>query len=255
MLKSLTLTFTAVACISLSVLNGQTVDEVIDKYIKVMGGKEKLNSIKSLYMEGVAVMGNGNEIITKLYRVQDKLYRREITAPFGNIVMIVTEKQGWSSNPRNGGSFEPMPEEAVKNQQMELDCAGPLVDYASKGHKAELIGKEEVEGTEAIKVKITLKSGQYMHYFFDPKTGYILRVTRKAGAGGGIVVGRPGGQGGQQRGTGATGEAAVDYSNYQKTDDGYIFAMTVSMGMGRGNMTFEKIEVNKPVDSKLYKPE
>lgn len=247
--KLSTLVFTAMLSSICFAVYAQTADEVINKYVSAMGGKEKLGAIKSLYMEGVAVMQNGNEITTKLYKVQDKLYRREIAAPFGNIVMIVTDKQGWSSNPRNGGSFEAMPEDAVKNQQQELDCPGPLVDYAVKGHKAELIGKEEVEGTEAIKVKLTLKSGQDVNYYFDPKTWYIIRMTRKGGGfGGGGGGRRPGGQGGD-------GEMKIDYSNYQKTDDGYIFPMTVSMGMGGSNMTFEKIEVNKPIDTNKYKPE
>jgi outer membrane lipoprotein-sorting protein len=248
--KLSTLVFTAILSSICFAVYAQTADEVINKYVSAMGGKEKLSSIKSLYMEGVAVMQNGNEITTKLYKVQDKLYRREIAAPFGNIVMIVTDKQGWSSNPRNGGSFEAMPEEAVKNQQQELDCAGPLVDYVVKGHKVELIGKEEVEGTEAIKVKLTLKTGQDVNYYFDLKTGYIIRMTRKGGGfgGGGGGGRRPGGPGGD-------GEMKIDYSNYQKTDDGYIFAMTVSMGMGGSNMTFEKIEVNKPIETNKYKPE
>jgi outer membrane lipoprotein-sorting protein len=247
MSKLSTFVFTAILSSFCFAVYAQTADEVINKYITAMGGKEKLNSMKTLYMEGVAVMQNGNEITTKLYKEQDKLYRREVAAPFGNIVMVVTEKQGWSSNPRNGGSFEAMPEEGVKNQQHELDCAGPLVDYASKGHKVELIGKEEVEGTEAIKIKLTLKSGQDINYFFDPKTGYIIRFSRKGG--GGFGGGRrPGGPGGD-------GEMKIDYSNYQKTDDGYIFPMTVGMGMGGGNMTFEKIEVNKPIDANKYKPE
>jgi outer membrane lipoprotein-sorting protein len=250
MSKLFTFSFTAVLCGFCLAAYAQTADEVINNYTTALGGKEKLASIKSLYMEGVAVMQNGNEITTRLYKAQDKLYRREITAPFGNIVMIVTDKQGWSSNPRNSGNFEAMPEEAIKNQQHEMDCAGPLVDYAAKGHKVELIGKEDVEGSEAVKVKLTLKSGQDINYYFDPKTWYIIRMTRKGGAGGGFGGGgrRPGGQGGD-------GELKIDYSNYQKTPDGYIFPMTVSMGMGGSNMTFEKIEVNKPIDTKLYKPE
>jgi outer membrane lipoprotein-sorting protein len=251
MSKLSTFIFTAILCGFCFAVNAQTADDVIDKYVTAMGGKDKLNAIKTLYMEGVAVMQNGNEITTKLYKAQDKLYRREIAAPFGNIVMIVTDKQGWSSNPRNGGSFEAMPEEGVKNQQHELDCAGPLVDYAAKGHKVELVGKEEMEGTEAIKVKLTLKTGQDINYYFDLKTGYILRMTRKGG-GGGFGGGGGGQRGGGQRGD---GEMKIDYSNYQKTDDGYIFPMTVSMGMGGSNMTFEKIEVNKAIDGKLYKPE
>ena len=62
-------------CFAESLLTGyaQTVDEVINKHIEAMGGAEKLKSLKSLYMEGVAVMQNGNEIISKIYKVQDKL--------------------------------------------------------------------------------------------------------------------------------------------------------------------------------------
>jgi len=72
----------------------QTVDDVINKYIDALGGKEKLNSIKTLYMEGVTVMQNGNEISAKMYREQDKLSRREISSPMGTMTSIVTDKEG-----------------------------------------------------------------------------------------------------------------------------------------------------------------
>src|SRR5688572_1223864 len=115
----------------------QTLDDVINKHIEAMGGAEKLKSLKSVYMEGVAVMQNGNEIISKIYKVQDKLVRREIEFGMGSVTMIVTDKEGWASTPRSSGAFEPLPKEAVEAQQLELDLAGPLVDYAAKGHKAE----------------------------------------------------------------------------------------------------------------------
>ena len=67
----------------------QTVDEVISKHIEAMGGAEKLKSLKSLYMEGVAVMQNGNEITSKIYKVQDKLLRREVEFGMGSVTMIV----------------------------------------------------------------------------------------------------------------------------------------------------------------------
>jgi len=87
---------------------GQTVDEVINKYVDAMGGMEKLRAIKSLYMEGVTVMTNGNEITSRTYKVQDRLYRREIEFGMGSVTMIVTDKEGWSSNPGTAGTFEPM---------------------------------------------------------------------------------------------------------------------------------------------------
>ena len=224
----------------------QTADEVITKHIEAMGGADKLKSLKSVYMEGVAVMQNGNEIISKIYKVQDKLLRREIEFGMGSVTMIVTEKEGWASNPRSGGAFEALPKEAVESQQVELDLAGPLVDYAGKGHKVELLGKESIGSTEAYKIKLTPKTGKEIIYFIDSKDHYIVRQTLKGGGGFG------GGQG--RTNQGAPSEVNINDSDFKKTPEGYVFAYTVSMGNSGNNMNFEKIEVNKPVDEKLYKP-
>jgi hypothetical protein len=233
--------------LSAIVSEAQTVDEVISKHIEAMGGAEKLKSLKTVYQEGVAVMQNGNEVISKIYRVQDKLLRREIEFGMGSVTMIVTDKEGWSSNPRSGGTFQPLPKEAVDAQQLELDLAGPFVDYAAKGHKVELVGKETIGDKEAYKIKLTPKTGREINYFIDTKDYYIIRQTFKGGA--------MFGGGGQARGTqGADTEINVNYADYKKTPEGYVFAYTVSMGNTGNNMTYEKIEVNKPVDEKLYKP-
>jgi len=223
----------------------QTVDDVINKYIDALGGKEKLNSIKTLYMEGVTVMQNGNEISAKMYREQDKLSRREISSPMGTMTSIVTDKEGWFSNPRNGGNFEAIPAERLKLQQAELDLRSGLVDYASKGSTVELLGKEQVGDAEAYKIKLTPKTGNEVIYYIDAKTWYLIRETRK---GGGMMGGARGGQQGN-----ADQTINIDYSNYQKSADGFVFPYTVRFGQG-GSMNYEKIEVNKPIDQKLYKP-
>lgn len=229
-------------------LQAQTADDVINKYIDALGGKDKLNSIKTLYMEGVTVMQNGNEIDAKIYKEQDKLSRREISFGMGNSVSIVTDKEGWFSNPRNNGAFEQIPAERLKMQQAELDIRGALVDYAAKGSTVELLGKEKVGDKDAYKIKLTPKTGSEVIYYIDANTYYLLRETHKGGGG------MPGGGGGRPAGQGnGDGTINVDYSNYQKTADGYVFPFTVSFGFG-GSMNYEKIEVNKPIDAKLYKP-
>lgn len=227
-------------------LHAQTVDEVINNYMNAIGGKEKLLSIKSVHTVGIANM-NGNEITTETWKVQDKLYRSETNFGMGSFAMLVTGDKGWMKSPRGSGNFDPMPDEQVKAMQSMMDCSNPMVDYAAKGNKAELIGKEDVEGTECFKVKVTMKNSNEVNYFIDPKTWFLIRETSKGGGFGG----RGGGGGGRGQGD---GEMKTDYSNYQKTDDGYMFAMTVSRGFG-GALNFEKIEVNKPVDEKLYKAE
>jgi len=227
----------------------QSADDVIAKYVTAMGGKDKLQSIKSVYQEGVAVMQNGTEIDSKIWKVNGKLFRQEISFGMGNVVVIVTPQKGWSMNPCSGGSFAAMPDEQVKNLQSQLDCAGPLVDYAAKGSKSELLGKDTINGNECYKIRLTLASGRAITYSIDTKTYYILRESYK---GGGMMGGgrRPGGNGG-----GGDGEINVDYSDYQKTADGYVFPYTIVTGGFGAKTSVEKLEVNKPVDeAALSKP-
>ncbi|HEX5667752.1 MAG TPA: hypothetical protein VFX73_03050 [Chitinophagaceae bacterium] len=223
----------------------QTLDEVIDRHVTALGGMDKLRQMRSVYMEGVSVMQNGNEISSKMWKVDKQLLRREINFGMGSAITVVTDKEGWSSNPRNGNKFEALPQEAVQMQQTELDCAGPLVDYKAKGHTAELIGKEDFEGTECYKVKLSLKTGRDITYFIDTKNYYILAFRAKGGGMGGM----------RRQGGGGDTEVTVTYSDYRKTAEGFVFpyAMAVA-GMGAAT-NYEVIEVNKPVDPKLYKPE
>ncbi len=216
-----------------------------------MGGKEKLASIQSLHMVGVAVMQNGNEMTTTIWKVHNKLSRTERNFGMGSVIQLITDKGAWSTNPRSGGAFEAMPEDRAKMMSTEMDCQGVLFNYAAKGHKAEFIGKETVDGKENFKIKMTLSSGREINYFLDAATYYISQISMKGGRGG--PGGGAGAGGGQQRDPNA--ETIIKFSRYEKTPDGYVFAFATSIGGMGGEMIYETIEVNPKVDDKLYKPE
>lgn len=231
----------------------QTADDVVAKHVEAMGGLDKLKSIKTVYFEGVAVMQNGFEITSKTYRIQGKLYRTEIDFGRGSFTSIVTDKEGWFSNPRNDGAFEPLPAEGIKAQQDELECTNALVDYTAKGHKIELVGKETIEGNECYNLKVTLAAGKIVNYYVDNKNWYVVRKSAKSRGGG-----FGGGGGGGRRPEGEEVTVAIDYSDFKKTSDGYIFPMAISRpGMGGSPMKtiVEKLEINKEIDPKLSKPE
>ena len=234
-------------------VSAQTADEIVSKNIEALGGKDKLNSLHTLYLEGVSVMANGNEIDSKIWRVKDQLFRQEISFGMGNVVIVVTPKQGWKSNPRNGGNFEAIPDEQLKAMQMQLDLSGPLVDYAAKGNTLELLGRDTINTSPCYKIRLSGQSGQSIIYYIDASTYYILRETRK---GSGMFGGRRRGNGGTD-GTAANADPTynIDYSDYQKTPEGFILPYSMVIG-GGAKTSFEKIEVNKPVDeAKLSKPE
>lgn len=228
----------------------QSADEIIRSHIDAVGGAARLSALRSLYSESISVMANGNEVSNKVWRVQDRLVRREIDFGMGSMKMVVTDKEGWSTNPRSGGAFEAMPPERAEGMRFEADLPGPLFNYADKGHKVELLGKEDVNGKSCHVVKLTLKTGRDITYYFDPGTYYILRTKTK---GGGMMRGGGGAGGGGQRNPDQ--EVLTDYSDYRKTPEGYVFAYTVTVvGMGAA-MNMEKIEVNPKIDEKLFKAE
>jgi outer membrane lipoprotein-sorting protein len=148
-----------------------------------------------------------------------------------------------------------MPAEMVQMQQGELDCAGPLVDYAAKGHKAELTGKEDINGVSCYVVKMTTKTGREITYYIDGSTYYVARMKTRGGGGMGM---RGGGGGNNPNAQGAPPqdrEFITDFSDYRKTEEGYVFPWTTTIvGMGASS-NIEKVEVNKPVDAKVFRPE
>jgi hypothetical protein len=44
-----------------------------------------------------------------------------------------------------------------------------------------------------------------------------------------------------------------NFGDYKKIEEGYVFPHTIGGAFGQGDMTVTKIEVNKPVDEKIFK--
>lgn len=227
--------FALASLISLSV-SAQTADEVVAKHIEALGGKEKLATLKSVRME-TNLSVQGMEIPVIVTRVHNVGQRVDISAMGMDGYIINTPTAGWSYMPFMGQSAaEAMPEDQVKESSDELDLHGALFNYQEKGSKVELLGKEDVDGTECFKLKLTTKSGKERTFFIDPKNYYILRYVAKA-----VVMG-------QEQ------EVSVNYGDYKKTDEGFVFAHSIGGAFGQGDMTVTKLEINKPVDEKVFKP-
>jgi outer membrane lipoprotein-sorting protein len=214
--------------------NAQSVDEIINQYIRARGGKEKLNSIQSVYFEGTRQM-MGNEVQVKVTKVDGKLNRVDFEFGGNSGYTIITPRQGWTYIPMRSDKPNEIPEARLKAMQDQLDIAGPLVNYAAKGYKAELKGKDTVNGKEAYKIQLTDAAGKDNTYYIDTETNLLIQF-RKTGE--------------------DAKEIITNFSDYKEVD-GVMFPQTIvteGAGMGAGSMTFDKIEVNVPVDESLYKP-
>jgi hypothetical protein len=184
----------------------------------------------------------GNEVQVKVTKVDGKLNRVDFEFGGNPGYTIITPDKGWRYIPMRSDKPEEIPQAQLKAMQDQLDIAGPLVNYAAKGYQAVLKGKDTVNGKEAYKIQLTNAAGKEITYYIDTKTNLLIQLRQMGDA--------------NRSGGGGTTEIITDLSDYKEVG-GVMFPHTIvteGTGMGSGSMTFDKIEVNVPVDEKLYKP-
>jgi hypothetical protein len=227
----------------------QPAQEIVNKYLQAMGGKEKLQSINSLYQEGIAVMENGAELSSRSWRVYDRVYRHEVVMPAGKVVIVVTPSRGWSAGPGTGGLFKPLTDVQFKSLRPEIDPGGPLVDYAAKGNRIDFIGMDTVHGEPCYQLKVSFPAGGSTTYSIGARSWYILRASHFGGNVLGTIL----------PGTGMeehpNGEVVTEYSDYAVIPGGYVFPHAITFSPYGAKVRITKIQVNGTVDADtLSKP-
>ena len=216
--------------------NAQTADDIIKKWTNAMGGPEKLASIKTVYTENEINVMN-NPASGKTYIMNGKGFKSEIDLSGQLIIDCYTVNGGWSINPLAGQpTAVNMPAGQVKLGQLSFDAAGPLYNYGSKGSKVELLGKEDLKGSSAYKIKLTSSAGTEVVYYINDSSYYIMQTVAKMNANGQDI------------------EITTALSDYRKTTDGYIMAYASELdfpGLTIG-FTNKKIEVNKDIDPAIF---
>ena len=158
---------------------GETLEEVLAKNYQARGGLEKLKSIKSLYMEGKIVMpaAQSMEMSVKMWIKRPNKIRTESTMQGKKIVQAYDGEKAWWIMPFLG-SEKPqlMPETQAENVKEQAEGWDPLVNYKKLNYKLEYLGKDEVEGTEVYKLKLTKKSGRIVYYYLDTESGIEIKT-------------------------------------------------------------------------------
>lgn len=223
-------------------LHALTADELVEKNIAARGGREKLAAIKSTRATGKSIMGGDDgtiEMVSTLVVERGGKLRQERTMQGLTSITAIDGDVAWSLNPF-GGRREPvlLPPDAVKSLKVEADIDGPLVDYKAKGHKIEYLGTEDVDGTEAHKLRVALANGDEQIVYLDPD--YFLQIRERT----------------REKTRGVENESETDIGNYELVEGVYM-PFSFEIGQPGGYRYFkinvEKIEVNTEVDDALFK--
>jgi len=228
-------------------LSAQTADEIIDNYLENLGGKEKLAKIKAIKIQAKA-MQQGMEIPVEIIMTADG--KQYITAEIQGKKLVQMAFDGETAWHTNFMNMEPEKSDSETAENMKKNSKdefpNPFLNYKEKGFKAEYLGKEEVEGTETYKVKLTehpvTMDGQEVqkevYYYFDTEN-YVPIIAEEE-----IKKG-------QFKGT----KIQQVFSDYQEVDGIYFPFSTAQKfnGMTGSEVKVVKIEINPEIDENIFR--
>jgi len=160
-----------VMCLGAHAAFAVTADELATKNVEAKGGIDKLHAIQSLRLSGrMRVEHDTIELGYVTYVRQPGSIRYEASLQGLTQVQAYDGTQAWQINPFQGRKD---PEKLSADDAKGLgedaaDFTGPLVDYKSKGYKLDYLGTEDIDGTDAHKLRVTRANGDISIVYLDP---------------------------------------------------------------------------------------
>jgi outer membrane lipoprotein-sorting protein len=197
-----------------------------------------MKAVNTMRATGTVGMAQGMEAPITIERKRPGMRRTEFTIQGMTGIQAFDGAKTWSVMPFMGKKDpEVGTDEDNKNALDDADFDGALVDYKSKGHTIELMGKEPVEGADAYKLKVTKKGGNIEYDYLDAETYLLVKTEGKV----------------KRRGTEMEGETT--FSDY-KDVDGTMQPFSMESGAKdmpqKQKLTFSKIELNVALDDARF---
>ena len=216
-----------------------TVDQLVAKNIEAKGGAEALHALQAVKLTGKSLVNQGQlELGYSETKKRPGAVRIEYSVQGMTAVQAYDGQDGWRISPFQGRKDpEKMSADDTKSLIEEAEVDGPLVDWKEKGSKVEYLGTEDVDGTQAHKLKVSLKNGDTQYVFLDPDHFLEIRIVS------------------QRTEHGSQVETETDLSDYEKVNGVYVPFSVESGPKGASDKQktiVEKADGNVPVDDALF---
>jgi hypothetical protein len=239
-MKLLKVLFTFIFVISISGrMFSQDADEIVNKYINAIGGLEKIKAINTIKMTGKVTAGSMDIPFSEICK-RPQMVIMESTIQGMTMKQVYDGTQGWTINPFMGKKDpDLMSKDAEKAIQRNADFEGQLINYKDKGSKIELIGKEDLEGSQVYNIKLTDKNNDITNYYIDADSYLVVKQNDKLKF--------------------DTKEISSEsmLSNYRQVD-GVLFPFSIQSKspdnpMGDAKIVVDSIQTNIPIDDSIFK--
>jgi hypothetical protein len=219
--------------------HAMTADELVAKNVAARGGMESLTAIKSLRLQGKLHIANfGVDVEASRTYKRPGEYRFEGTLQGMTMVQSYDGKEAWRIFPFQGRKDpERTSADDAKELAEEADFEGGWVNAAAKGNRLEYQGSDDVDGTDAHKLKVALANGDVQYVWFDPDAFLVIRTLK------------------QRTVRGVEQREETDYSDYEKVNGTYIAFAATSGAVGstqKDTFTVDKAEANVALEDTWF---
>lgn len=217
-----------------------TLEGVLQCHYETIGGLEAWQNLQTMKATGTMTMAGGQmQADFTMYAKRPRMQRADFTLQGMTGTQAFDGEHAWMLMPFLGQSeAEPMPEDQAKAMREEADFDGPLIGYEEEGISLELMGTEDVDGTPAYKIQVTMPNGDERYYYLE--TDYCLPIKVE----------------GEREQSGQRIQFETIMGDY-KDVDGLVMAHSIEtrvdgMPQAGQTMTLENVEVNLDLPDSLF---
>ncbi|HST30973.1 MAG TPA: hypothetical protein VLK27_09075 [Chthoniobacterales bacterium] len=216
-----------------------TLDELVAKNIEAKGGSQAIHALQSLRRTGTMLVNEGKiRLAYTQIKKRPLEVRTEATLQGMTAVQAFDGTEGWQISPFQGRKDpERMSADDVKALMEDAEMDGPLVDWKEKGSTIEYVGREDVDGTDAYKIKVTRKNGDINFVYLDPDHFLEIRILTQRVQQGALV------------------ETETDLGDYEKINGVFVPTSVDAGSKGdadKQKIIIDKAEGNGPVDDAVF---
>jgi len=228
------LTFIMAGLIIMSVINAQTLDEIVKKYTEV-NKLDHVASLKTIKITAKLSMMGMEMPMVMWMKNPDKI--KSVTTVNGqDMIQVFDGEKGYTVSPMTG-STEPveMTPDQIKQTVRSNMFQNSMANYLKKGQLT-LAGEDKVNDKPAYKIKATIEGGTVIDMFIDKSSYFLIKTSTTASQGGMTVV--------------------VDSypSDYTETNGVMIPMKTTTSAQGMDIViNFTKVEVDVPMEDSVFK--
>ncbi|MGH6876713.1 MAG: hypothetical protein ACREHV_04955 [Rhizomicrobium sp.] len=170
-------------CALVAQAQAQTAADLIAKNLAARGGAEKLAAIHTYVTKGELRFPGDfklayTETRERLDPATDNCADRVDASLEGlTVIQAYDGHSGWRVNPFEGRKdAERMGADEARALADEAVIDGQLLSAAAKGSKVDYLGREDVDGTDTYKLRVSKSDGTVFTYFLDPDVYLEIKI-------------------------------------------------------------------------------